>query len=165
MRWMRGSETTTRGTEDLSRVRIFTDELELHGFIAPTGQRVTDMLLRGQDLAFLPDGADPAPEAWVSVAPGDVLFVVPPPLASPLAVPDEYRLVEVTLAVGNHRITGSIHLREGERIGADLARRQPFLPMTRATLESPQGSPEQVDVVIVNLARGRDLRAVDAGTD
>jgi hypothetical protein len=164
MRWLRGSEPTNPGTGDLSPVRIFTDELELRGFIAPTGQRVTDMLLRGQDLAFLPEGAEPTPEAWVSVAPGDVLFVVPPPLANPAPAPEEYRLVDVTVAVGDHRIAGSIHLRQDERIGADLARRQAFLPVTRATLESPHAPPERVDVVIVNLSRGRDLRTVDPGT-
>ena len=164
MRWLRGSEPTTPGTGDLSPVRIFTDALELRGFIAPTGQRVTDMLLRGQDLAFLPEGAEPSPEAWVSVAPGDVLFVVPPPLTNSAPLPNEFHVVDVTVTIGDHRITGSIHLRPDERIGPDLARRQPFLPMTRATLASPQGAPERVDVVIVNLARGHDLRAADAGT-
>lgn len=156
MRWLHETGTEVP-SGSLPAVRIFTAELELRGSIAPTGQRVTDMLLRGQDLAFLPDGASPSPEAWISVAPDDVLFVVPPPLVNPPAPPDDYQLADVRLRIGNHRIIGLAHLRDGERLDAGLARRQPFLPVTRATIASDHAEPERVDVVIVNLGRSEGL--------
>lgn len=156
MRWLHETGTEVP-SGSLPAVRIFTAELELRGSIAPTGQRVTDMLLRGQDLAFLPDGATPSPEAWISIAPEDVLFVVPPPLANPSRPPESYRLVDVRLRIGEYRIIGIAHLRDGEQLDGDLARRQPFLPVTRATIASDRAEPERVDVVIVNLGPSESL--------
>jgi len=152
MPWLRtGSQHDTVAAERPA-VRIFTADLELRGAIAPTGQRVTDILLRGQDLSFLPEGAQPDPESWVLVSPGDVLFVVPPPLLSPSRPPDRYRLVEAWMRVGAYRLRGSIHLREDAEVGPQLADHQPFLPITAVIIERPDGGEEAVDVAIVNLA-------------
>ena len=75
------TEVATRESRELAPIRIFTDLIELTGRVAPAGQRITDILLRGQDLAFLPAGADPEPETWILIAPTDILFVSPPPMA------------------------------------------------------------------------------------
>jgi hypothetical protein len=150
MPWLRATDPDPSTSEETS-ARIVTAEIELRGTIASTGQRVTDMLLRGQDLAFLPEGAAPTPEAWVAVAPGDILFVVPPPLAGPSAPPERYRVVEASLVIGGYRLTGSIHLREDETPGPHLAARQPFLPLTDVSIERPDGATESVAVAIVNL--------------
>lgn len=51
MRWLRGGQQrATRVDQRLDPIRILTPVLELEGFVAPTGQRITDLLLRGQDL-------------------------------------------------------------------------------------------------------------------
>lgn len=142
-------------------MRIFTIEIELRGYIAPTGQRVTDILLRGHDLAFLPEGAAPAPASWVLVEPDDVLFVVPPPLAAPPAGVGSYELVNVTARIGPYRITGHVHLPSGETLSLDLRDRQPFLPLTAATIHREGGPDEVVDVAIVNLSRSEHVSRVD----
>lgn len=154
MRWLRaGGRSAEPDTGGLAPVRIITDVLELTGFIAPTGQRVTDMLLRGQDLAFLPSGARPDPENWVSIAPNDVLVVVPPPLPARSPVPAEQQLADVVIDVGRYRVEGTVHLRPGESVGPALAARQPFFPVTSATLRRPGLAPEAVEVAITNVAR------------
>jgi hypothetical protein len=152
MPWLRATDHEPAAPTRSPASRIVTAEIELRGTIASTGQRVTDMLLRGQDLAFLPDGAAEAPDAWVAVAPGDMLFVIPPPLANPSSPPERYRVVEVAMRVGGYRLVGRIHLRKDETPGPHLARRQAFLPMTDVAIERPDGSTEAVDVAIVNLA-------------
>lgn len=154
MRWLRaGGRSAEPEAGGLAPVRIITEVLELTGFIAPTGQRVTDMLLRGQDLAFLPSGATPEPENWVSVAPNDVLVVIPPPLAGRPSVPTEQQLANVVIEVGAYRVEGTIHLQPGDSVGAGLAARQPFFPVTSATLHRPGLAPEAVEVAITNVAR------------
>ncbi len=162
MRWLRvGGRSAEPDAGGLAPVRIITEVLELTGFIAPTGQRVTDMLLRGQDLAFLPSGATPEPEHWVSVAPNDVLVVIPPPLPGRPSVTAERRLASVTIQVGAYRVEGTIHLPPGESVTPALAGRQPFVPVTSATLHRPGLAPEAVEVAITNVARADRFDLVD----
>jgi hypothetical protein len=145
----------------LEPIRIVTDELELElvGSVAPTGQRVTDMLLRGQDLAFLPAGADPAPDAWISVAPSDVLFVVPPPLPPRQGWQPAADTAEVIVRIGSYRIMGAAHVAPGRPVDARLAADHPFLPLTSATvLRDGAPGPEDADVAIVNLSRAIEIR-------
>jgi hypothetical protein len=154
LRWLRaGGRSAEPDPGGLAPVRIITDVLELTGFIAPTGQRVTDMLLRGQDLAFLPSGAAPEPRNWVSVAPTDVLVVIPPPLPGRSSVAPEQQLARVVIQVGAYRVEGTIHLQPGESVGPRLSARQPFFPVTSATLHRPDLAPEAVEVAITNVAR------------
>lgn len=153
MRWLRGRERAP-ATDDVSLapIRIFTRELELAGFVAPTGQRITDLLLRGQDLAFLPAGAEPRPENWVMVAATDVLFVVPPPLSPARDGADPGRTFPVAVIVGRYRISGAAHVQ-----GESAAGRAAFLPLTGATVEREGDGEESADVVIVNLAAAQPL--------
>jgi hypothetical protein len=144
----------------LDPIRIATDELELVGWVAPTGQRITDMLLRGQDLAFLPAGAQPEPEAWISIAPADVLFVVPPALPEAHGWRSTTAAVSVAIDIGSHRIEGAVHLPPGASLDARLTAERPFLPLTSASITVLAGGvpPARHDVVIVNVARARELR-------
>lgn len=153
MAWLRGTADEALEGAELAPVRIFTDEIELLGYVAPAGQRVTDMLLRGQDLAFLPRGAEPEPANWVSIAPYELLMVVPPPLQRRPTWHAERDLRTVSLCVGQYRVRGTIHLAPGAELGVDLHRRQSFLPLTRAKVTGGGGRSEHVEVVIVNLAR------------
>ncbi len=152
MRWLRsGTRDQQTDEERLESVRILTPELELDGFIAPTGQRITDILLRGQDLAFLPAGADSAPGNWLRIAPADLLVVIPPPISPRTGWREPLHLVEAFAEVGPYRISGTAHLRRGETLDDRFRERQPFLPLTSATVLRADGEPEQVKVAIVNL--------------
>ena len=153
MRWLRGRERApARDDASLAPIRIFTRDLELAGFVAPTGQRITDLLLRGQDLAFLPAGATPRPENWVLVAATDVLFVVPPPLSPARREPDAAGTFPVGLAIGRYRIRGAAHAPAEGASGHGA-----FLPLTGATIQRAGASEEPVDVVIVNMAAAGPL--------
>jgi hypothetical protein len=151
MRRLRSSARRKNAVEQqLDAIRIFTAELELHGYVAPTGQRVTDILLRGDDLAFLPAGAEVVPENWMRVSPSDILVVIPPPLPATARWMDEIERIDFFVQVGPYQVTGTAHLRQGDVPNEQFRRRQPFLPLTRATI-SRDGENEQVDVAIVNL--------------
>jgi hypothetical protein len=140
---------------DLDPIRIFTPLVELQGFVAPTGQRITDILLRGEELSFLPAGADATPDNWLLVAPADVLVVIPPPLPRRPAWMEAVEPVPIVVEIGRNSVTGRAHLRRGEPANETLSERHPFLPMTDATI-SWDGVSEAVDVAIVNLnASGR----------
>jgi hypothetical protein len=152
MRWLRpGSKHENDPTEQLEPVRILTPELALDGFVAPTGQRVTDILLRGQDLAFLPRGADPAPGNWILISPSDLLIVIPPPLPRARGWQEPMQLANASVQIGPYRVSGTAHLRPGEALDDDFRVRQPFLPLTSASITAADGSVEEADVAIVNL--------------
>ena len=152
MRWLRaGTRMEQTADDQLESVRILTPHLALDGFVAPTGQRITDILLRGQDLAFLPAGADAAPGNWLPIAPADLLVVIPPPMPSRGGWPERLQLVEAFAEVGPYRVTGTAHLRPGETLDRAFRARQPFLPLTDATILRAGGEPEQVKVAIVSL--------------
>lgn len=146
--------------EQLDAIRIFTAELELQGFVAPTGQRVTDILLRGDDLAFLPAGAQVLPENWMRVSPSDVLVVIPPPLPAAARWMDAIERVSLLVQVGPYEVMGMAHLRQGDVPDDEFRRRQPFLPLTGASI-SHAGRTDDVDVAIVNL--GASTRFGPAG--
>lgn len=136
--------------QPLDAIRIFTAELELHGYVASSGQRITDILLRGDDLAFLPAGADVVPENWMRVSPLDILVAIPPPLPAPARWTDAIELIGLFVQVGPYKVTGTAHLRQGDALDEQFRRRQPFLPLTRASV-SREGHNDHVDVAIVNL--------------
>ena len=152
MRWRPSGASPGKGAAaELEPVRILTIELLLEGFVASSGQRITDILLRGDGLPFLPDGADPDPDHWVLIAPDDLLAVIPPPLRSP-PVPHEQVILRPAFAdTGPYRITGAAHLRSNETLDEGFRRRQPFLPLTTATITHRDRPSDDVSVVIVNL--------------
>lgn len=150
----RSAGPSTAIPADLEPIRIATEVLELFGSVAPTGQRVTDMLLRGQALSFLPAGAEPRPDAWISIEPGEVLFVVPPPLPARDRWRPSTATVDLAVRIADYRIAGSAHLQTGTAIDGRLAEDHPFLPLTSASIAHDEANePEELDVVIVNLAR------------
>lgn len=159
MRWLRNRERTTKADHgSLAAIRIFTRDIELRGAVAPTGQRITDLLLRGEDLAFLPAGAEPTPEHWLAVASSDILFVVPPPLPPGSAGGSAPNIRKVSVIVGPYRITGSAHVKSDEDLDAAFVARHPFLPLTSAEILRAGAPSEALDVVIVNLAAGTSVR-------
>ena len=161
VRWLRGPERRDDPGDELDPIRIFTTELELSGFVASAGQRVTDLLLRGQDLAFLPAGAAVAPEAWVMVSPADILLVVPPPLPRAAGWHKDRDLHRVRVKLPEYEVTGTAHLDPGYKPGAELTGSQSFLPMTVAEIARDRGATEALDVVIVNLGRATRAQVID----
>ena len=158
---LRRDEPVTDSALALEPIRIATDELVLVGFFAPTGQRVTDMLLRGHDLAFLPAGADPHPDSWIAVAPADVLWVVPPPLPRRPGWRPSRAQARMFVRIGGYRVIGSAHVPPELPIDHRLAARYPFLPLTAASIATDgTNAPEDVNVVILNLSRSSEQRHI-----
>ena len=148
MPWLRGvTEAAPRDSRALAPIRIFTDLIELTGFVAPAGQRITDILLRGQDVAFLPAGAELEPENWILISPTEILFVAPPPLGPRAAWRERRDQREIALCVGRYRVKGTAHLAPGVE-PSQLTSRPGFLPLTDARVDA-----ERFSVVIVNLSR------------
>ena len=162
MRWLRSGTQHEKGPDQpLEPVRILTPDLALNGFVAPTGQRITDILLRGQDLAFLPAGADPDPANWVLIAPTDLLVVIPPPLGRRRGWQERVERRGAAVLIGPYRVTGKAHLRPGEPLDQEFRARQPFLPLTEAAIQGADGSTERVDVAIVNLNNSAEFGPAD----
>jgi hypothetical protein len=151
MRWLRPGAHRRGAEAALDPVRILTPELSLQGFVAPTGQRITDILLRGEDLPFLPAGADADPQNWVLIAPHDLLVVIPPPLPPRRQWLEPIKLRGAFAETGPYRITGLAHLRSKETLDERHRAQQPFLPLTQATIAHADGTSEVVPVAIVNL--------------
>lgn len=152
MRWLRSSREREKAPEQpLEPVRILTPDLPLDGFVAPAGQRITDILLRGQDLAFLPAGAEATPGNWVFIAPSDLLVVIPPPLPGGRGWQEPLERSAASVVIGPYQVRGTAHLRPGERLDRQFRARQPFLPLTEAAIRNADGSIESVAVAIVNL--------------
>lgn len=165
MRWLRPAtqrEPTTH--PELEPVRILTPEMALDGFVAPTGQRVTDILLRGQDLAFLPAGAEAAPENWLLIGPADLLVVIPPPLPRGREWRSTVDRVDAFAEAGPYRISGTAHLPAGEQLDLAFRGRQPFLPLTDATIARAEEAPERAAVAIVNLDNCRAFGTYQVGS-
>lgn len=138
---------------DLQPVRIYTADAVFDGWVAPEGQRMTDLLQQGPDIAVLPQGADRRDaDAWIRMETNDMLLVVPPPHVSP----PERRVArdqrEVRLRVAGFQVIGTAHLKPGLEHDPYTRVTRPFLPLTAAIVLPADGSqPTACDVVIVNL--------------
>jgi hypothetical protein len=91
------------------------------------------------------------PENWVRVSPSDILVVIPPPLPAPAPWKDAVEPIGVVVQVGPYQVTGTAHLHRGDAPDEQFRRRQPFLPLTGATIRREDDSGD-VDVAIVNLS-------------
>jgi hypothetical protein len=153
MRWPFAKRPKAPPPPPLEPIRIYTDEAMIMGSVTTGGERVTDILQHAEELAFLPEGADrDQPGAWGHVLTSHVLMVVPPPHVSPPDRKQSRDRQELTVTVGDYRVTGIAHLRPGVERDVYLRATQPYLPLTSATVAQADGSnPEAFDVVIVNL--------------
>ena len=144
------------------RIRVYARDMEISGWVQPSGERITDILRRGGELAFLPDGADASdPDSWLSLVSDSVLVVVPPPHVSPPERRLRRQTQRVRVRVGQYEVTGTAHLRPGFEQDLMLRATQPFLPLTDATLAT-ESWPEVLpyDVVIVNLAEVQEISEI-----
>ena len=85
------------------------------------------------------------------VSPSDILVVIPPPRPSRRDRIEATEQIGVSVHVGPYEVTGSAHVRKGDRVDDEFRGRHLFLPLTRATIVR-DGNADRVDVAIVNLA-------------
>lgn len=138
--------------EDVQPIRLYLAEMVLVGSVNRSGERMTDILNRGGELAVLPAGADGFQAGdWMSVQIDDLEMVVPPPHVSPPEKRIERDRHEVRMRIGDWQLSGTAHLKPGAEQDALLLSSHPFLPLTEVTMWSPDGVPETQEVVIVNL--------------
>lgn len=136
----------------LQPIRLYLAEMVLVGSLDPGGERMTDILNRGGELAVLPSGADGfQARDWMSVHIDDLEMVVPPPHVSPPEKRIERDRHPVRLRMGDWQLSGTAHLKPGAEQDALLLSTHPFLPLTEVRMWSPDGIPETQDIVIVNL--------------
>lgn len=142
----------------LEPIRIYTRDIVVGGWVRPSDERMTDLLQRGQELAVLPDGADPATaESWISLAATGVLMVVPPPHVSPPEKRLHRQTQRVMVRIGGYVVSGTAHLKPGFEQDLFLRATQPFLPLTDAVVATEEGE-VPYEVVIVNLAEVEEMR-------
>ena len=136
----------------LQPIRLFLAEMVLDGSVDPGDERMTDILNRGGELAVLPSGDEGFQAGdWRSGTIDDLEMVIPPPHVSQPEKRMERDRHPVRMRIGDWQLTGTAHLKPGAQADAMLLSTHPFLPLTRVTMGPPYGTPETLDVVIVNL--------------
>ena len=171
--WRRGSGTSaTQGSaalataNELAPIELYTADSRIVGWIAPNGQRVTDLLTSQTELrlwrpspgpldAVEPPSADEPAEdegEWESLATARVILAMPPEWRASRQLRLHRRLKRAALVAGPFSVTGNVHLHPGVEIGSHLLRQQGFLPLTDAYLLHSGDPPFEhvVSVVIVN---------------
>jgi hypothetical protein len=138
--------------QDLQPIRLYLAEMVLVASVSPGDERMTDILNRGGELAVLPRGAEGfQAQDWMSVQIDDLEMVVPPRHVSPPERRVERDRHEVRMRIGGWQVAGIAHLKPGAEQDALLLSTHPFLPLTDVTMWSPDGTPENQEVVVVNL--------------
>ena len=174
--WRRGPGTTTDGnaavaaTPELAPIELYTADSRIVGWLAPSGQRVTDVLNGRDELRLwrpspgpldqteMPEaGRDPADGdhgEWESVQIARVILAMPPEWRASRQLRLHRRLRRAAVSAGPFSVTGNVHLPPGGDIGPHLLRSQGFLPLTDAYLLHDGEPPFEhvVSVVIVNTA-------------
>jgi hypothetical protein len=175
--WRRGpGPSVTQGSAavamapELEPIEIYTAESRIVGWIAPQGQRVTDLLSTKTELRLwrpspgaLDDASLPSTTSaglpgdsgeWESLPTARVLLAMPPEWRASRQLRLHRRLRRAAVLAGPFSVTGNIHLAPGVEVGLHLVRSQPFLPLTDAyILHNGEPSFEHVvSVVIINSA-------------
>ena len=175
--WRRGpGPSATQGSAaiamspDLAPIEIYTADARIVGWIAPNGQRVTDLLTSQDELRLwrpspgaLDDRSLPIPDTagapgdngeWESLATDRVILAMPPEWRASRQLRLHRRLRRAACMAGPFNITGNVHLAPGVEIGLHLLRSQRFLPLTDAYILHAGDPPFEhvVSVAIVNAA-------------
>lgn len=163
MDWLVGRRRTSESPKveltELQPIRLYSADMVFAASVDPAGERITDILQRGQELLVLPEGADHQdPEAWLAVNPDALLAVVPPPHVSPRELRLQRQREAVQIQSGPFRISGTAYLRPGQENDPLLRATRPFLPLTDALVQRDDDPPERFEVVIVNLRLIEDFR-------
>ena len=165
-----GSAALAAASPDLAPIELYTADARIVGWLAPNGQRVTDLLATRDELRLwrpspgplddtdLPgDGDTPmagGPGEWESLPTARVILAMPPEWRASRQLRLHKRLRRAALIAGPFSVTGNIHLQPGVDVGPHLLRSNSFLPLTDAYLLHTGQPPFEhvVSVVIVNAA-------------
>jgi hypothetical protein len=154
---------------ELAPIELYTADSRIVGWIAPQGQRVTDLLSTQHELRLwrpspgrlddttLPttNGKVPGDNGeWESLPTAQVILAMPPEWRASRQLRLHRRLRRAAVAAGPFSVTGNIHLPPGVEVGLHLARSQSFVPLTDAYILHNGEPPFEhvVSVVIVNSA-------------
>src|SRR5687768_10575165 len=145
--------------------RSYTADSRIVGWIAPNGQRVTDLLSESDELRLWQPSPGPLDETgvpavkpdggggeWQSLATAQVILAMPPEWRASRQLRLHRRLRRAAVVAGPFSITGNVHLPPGSEIGPHLVRGQSFLPLTDAYILHNGEPPFEhvVSVVLVN---------------
>ncbi len=174
--WRRGpGPSATQGSAavamspDLAPIELYTADARIVGWIAPNGQRVTDLLSSQDELRLwrpspgaMDDRSMPVPEPgmpgdngeWESLATDRVILAMPPEWRASRQLRLHRRLRRAACLAGPFNVTGNIHLAPGVEVGLHLLRSQRFIPLTDAYILHDGEPPFEhvVSVAIVNSA-------------
>lgn len=157
--WRRGpGPSATQGsaavasTPELAPIEIYTADARIVGWLAPDGQRVTDLLNSRDELRLWrpspgPEAAtveptsiharpetDDGPGEWESLPTARVILAMPPEWRASRQLRLHRRLRRAAIEAGPFSVTGNVHLANGVQVGPHLLRGQGFLPLTDAYL-------------------------------
>ena len=151
---------------ELAPIEIYTADSRIVGWIAPNGQRVTDLLSDTDELRLWRPSPGPLDETgvpavksmggeggeWQSLATAQVILAMPPEWRASRQLRLHRRLRRAAVVAGPFSITGNVHLPPGTEIGPHLVRAHSFLPLTDAYLLHNGEPPFEhvVSVVLVN---------------
>lgn len=175
--WRRGpGPSATQGSAaiatapELAPIELYTADSRIVGWIAPHGQRVTDLLATRDELRLWRPSPGPLDETsppsevepadaeengeWESLATARVILAMPPEWRASRQLRLHKRLRRAALTAGPFSVTGNIHLQPGVEVGPHLLRSAGFIPLTDAYLLHNGEPPFEhvVSVVIVNAA-------------
>jgi len=176
--WRRGpGPSATQGSaavaisSELAPIELYTADSRIVGWIAPNGQRVTDLLATQDELRLwrpspgpLDDRAMPSTEGdpvvdsatgeWESLPTASVILAMPPEWRASRQLRLHRRLRRVAVKAGPFNVTGNVHLHPGVEIGLHLVRSQTFLALTDGYILHDTEPPFEhvVTVVIINSA-------------
>lgn len=174
--WRRGpGPAATQGSaalaavSDLAPVELYTADARIVGWIAPHGQRVTDLLSTQDELRLwrpspgrldevtMPPSTDALPGdngEWESLPTARIILAMPPEWRASRQLRLHRRLRRAALTAGPFNVTGNVHLHPGTEAGPHVLRTQAFLPLTDAYILHNGEPPFEhvVSVVIVNSA-------------
>jgi len=173
--WRRGpGQSATQGSaaialsHDLAPIELYTADTRIVGWIAPNGQRVTDLLSTQDELRLWRPSPGPLDDRslppsgvadglgsngeWESLATERVILAMPPEWRASRQLRLHRRLRRAAVVAGPFNVTGNVHLAPGGEISPHLLRTNRFLPLTDAyLLHGGEPSFEHVvSVVLVN---------------
>ena len=155
---------------ELAPVELYTADARIVGWIAPNGQRVTDVLSTRDELRLWRPSPGPLDETeppttgdadasgengeWESLPTARVILAIPPEWRASRQLRLHKRLRRAAMVAGPFSVTGNIHLQPGVEVGPHLLRSTSFLPLTDAYILHNGDPPFEhvVSVVIVNAA-------------
>jgi hypothetical protein len=152
---------------ELAPIELYTADTRIVGWVAPNGQRVTDLLNSQNELRLWHpspgalDATDPpivsAPGEggeWQTLATARIILAMPPEWRASRQLRLHRRLRRAAMSAGPFSITGNVHVLPGAEVGHHLLRGHAFLPLTDAYLLHNGDPPFEhvVSVLIVNTA-------------